>query len=64
MYTHKRRGGIRYLYTYIREKKKWKYQGIGTNKTVILSSLAMLGSILFPSSIRRLLYQKVLHKRS
>lgn len=59
---YKRRGGIRYLNTYIRQKQIWKKQGIGTNKTVIFSSIAMMGSILVPPSVRKILYQKILHK--
>lgn len=60
---YRRRGGVKYLYTYIKQKNIWKCQGIGSNWTVILSSLAMFGSSLFPVSIRKALYQKILHKR-
>lgn len=59
---YKRRGGIRYLEAYVKQKIAWKKQGIGSNKTVILSSIAMMGSIIFPTSLRKLLYQGILHK--
>ena len=59
---YKRRGGIRYLEAYVKQKITWKKQGIGSNKTVILSSIAMMGSIIFPTSLRKLLYQEILHK--
>ena len=59
---YKRRGGMKYLNTYLRQKRIWKGQGIGTNTTVFLSSIAMMGNILFPSSVRKILYQKILHK--
>ena len=38
---YRRRGGFKYLCTYIKQKKKWKHHGIGNNKTVILSSLKL-----------------------
>lgn len=59
---YKRRGGIRYLKAYIKQKAAWKNQGIGSNKTVVFSSIAMMGSIIFPTSLRKLLYQRILHK--
>lgn len=60
---YRRRGGFKYLCTYIRQKKEWKHRGIGNNKTVTLSSLAMLGNILFPLSIRKVMYQRILHRK-
>lgn len=59
---YKRRGGFKYLWTYIKKKREWTRRGIGSSKTVTLSSLAMLGSILFPVTLRKVLYQKFLHK--
>ncbi|KRM29060.1 hypothetical protein FD32_GL001542 [Limosilactobacillus panis DSM 6035] len=60
---YKRRGGIKYLHTYIKQKKIWKHKGIGTNRTVVISSLAMIGNAIFPVLLRKILYQRLLHKR-
>lgn len=60
MYT--RRGGFKYLVAYVKQKKLWKSEGIGNNKTVLVSSLAMICNTLFPTKFRKYLYQNFLHK--
>lgn len=59
---YKRRGGIKFLCTYIRMKNKWHGMGVGTYKTTIISDSVMLVNTLLPEGLRKILYQKLLHK--
>ncbi|MDM8222231.1 glycosyltransferase [Limosilactobacillus vaginalis] len=57
-----RRGGIDYLKIYVKQKIKWKKMGIGTNKTIFISSLAMIANVMIPAKLRKYVYRLFLHK--
>lgn len=59
---YKRRGGWRFLITYIRMKRKWRKQGLGNIFTEIVSDIIMTISVFMPSSLRKIMYKKLLHK--
>ena len=59
---YRRRGGVKFLCTYIRMKNKWRSMGVGTYKTTIISDSVMLVNTLLPEGLRKILYQKLLHK--
>lgn len=59
---YSRRGGIKYLIQYIMMKNRWRKMGVGDLKTMLLSDLFMTLNILLPVSVRKIIYQKVLHK--
>ncbi|MCC4424767.1 glycosyltransferase [Limosilactobacillus reuteri] len=59
---YSRRGGKRYLLSYIKMKNTWRKMGIGTVKTMIISDISMLLNVLLPVSFRKLIYQKFLHR--
>lgn len=59
---YRRRGGLKYLREYINKKKDWKKEGIGNSFTVLISDVSMIINIILPVSLRKRLYQRVLHK--
>lgn len=61
--TYRRRGGFSYLKRYIKMKKGWYKLGFIKYSDLIKSSMAMSFNILIPSSFRKKLYRKILHRK-
>lgn len=59
---YSRRGGMDFLKTYIKMKRKWRQMGVGDWKSELTSNVAMTANTLLPDKARKLIYQKVLHK--
>lgn len=60
---YQRRGGFKYLKNYMRMKKKWHKQGIGTYKSVFISDVSMIANTIMPEKFRKYLYQNFLHRK-
>lgn len=58
---YRRRGGIEYLFQYMKMKNSWRKMGIGSMKSMIISDFVMLCNVTIPSAIRKVFYQKFLH---
>jgi glycosyltransferase involved in cell wall biosynthesis len=59
---YNRRGGIKYLFQYIKLKIYWKKQGVGNTESVLLSSISMTFSVILPAKLREGIYRKILHR--
>lgn len=60
---YSRRGGAKYLIQYMRMKNRWRKMGVGNVKTMLLSDLYMTINVFLPVGVRKIIYQKILHKR-
>lgn len=60
---YQRRGGIKYLKNYIKMKNKWRKNGIGNLKTVMISDISMIANTFMPVKVRKYIYRKYLHKK-
>ena len=59
---YKRRGGMQYLRNYMHMKNVWRKQGVGNCRSMLYSDLMMTISNIIPIKMRKMLYQKILHK--
>lgn len=57
---YSRRGGLKYLFLYIKLKSKWRRMGMGNYLSVFTSDTAMFLNTLIPANIRKLTYKKFL----
>lgn len=60
---YQRRGGIKYLRNYIKMKNKWRKDGVGNFKTVMISDISMIANIFMPVKVRKYIYRNYLHKK-
>lgn len=61
---YRRRSGFLYVIRYIQLKFRGYKLGVVSFDQIILSSFAMSVSVLMPNNIRKILYDKILHKRN
>ena len=61
---YSRRGGLNYLLQYIKLKIRWRRLGIGDVQSVIVSCISMIVSSIIPTALRKVIYQRVLHRIS
>lgn len=59
---YSRRGGMDFLKTYIKMKRKWRQMGVGDRKSELTSNVMMTVNTLLPDQVRKFVYQKILHK--
>ena len=59
---YSRRGGMDFLKTYIKMKRKWRQMGVGNHKSELTSNVVMTVNTLLPDRARKFVYQKILHK--
>ena len=57
---YSRRGGLKYLFLYIKLKSKWRRMGLGNYLSMFTSDAAMILNTLIPANIRKLAYKKFL----
>lgn len=59
---YRRRGGTKYLISYMKMKNQWRRQGVGNHKTVAISDISMIVNTIMSAKMRKYIYQHILHR--